>query len=69
MMTPDQISKVNSELRNKSPLEIVKWAIAQANGRAIVSNMNWFAHCAIPPERAMEMVCVLFLFMVLTNSS
>jgi phosphoadenosine phosphosulfate reductase len=36
-MTPDQISKANAELRNKSPLEIVKWAIAQANGRAIVS--------------------------------
>jgi phosphoadenosine phosphosulfate reductase len=36
-MTPDQISKVNAELRNKSPLEIVKWALAQANGRAIVS--------------------------------
>ena len=37
MITPDQISKANSELRNKSPLEIVKWAIAQAKGRAIVS--------------------------------
>jgi phosphoadenosine phosphosulfate reductase len=36
-MTPDQISKANAELRNKSPLEIVKWAIAQAKGRAIVS--------------------------------
>jgi phosphoadenosine phosphosulfate reductase len=36
-MTPDQISKANAKLRNKSPLEIVKWAIAQANGRAIVS--------------------------------
>ncbi len=36
-MTPDQISKANAELRNKSPLEIVRWAIAQANGRAIVS--------------------------------
>ena len=36
-MTPDQISKANAELRSKSPLEIVKWAIAQANGRAIVS--------------------------------
>src|SRR5258708_21961869 len=36
-MTADQISKANSELRNKSPLEIVKWAIAQAKGRAIVS--------------------------------
>ena len=36
-MTPDQIYKANTELRNKSPLEIVKWAIAQAKGRAIVS--------------------------------
>jgi phosphoadenosine phosphosulfate reductase len=36
-MTPDQISKANAELRNKSALDIVKWAIAQANGRAIVS--------------------------------
>lgn len=36
-MTPDQISKANAELRQKSPLEIVRWAIAQANGRAIVS--------------------------------
>jgi phosphoadenosine phosphosulfate reductase len=36
-MTSDQISKANAELRNKSPLEIVKWAVAQANGRAIVS--------------------------------
>jgi phosphoadenosine phosphosulfate reductase len=31
------LSKANAELRNKSPLEIVKWAIAQAKGRAIVS--------------------------------
>ncbi|MGH7950840.1 MAG: phosphoadenosine phosphosulfate reductase family protein [Limisphaerales bacterium] len=36
-MTPEQILKVNAELRSKSPLEIVKWAISQANGRAIVS--------------------------------
>lgn len=36
-MTPDQIAKANAELRNKSPLEIVKWAIAQAKGRALVS--------------------------------
>jgi len=36
-MSPDQISKANAELRNKSPLEIVKWAVAQAKGRAIVS--------------------------------
>ena len=36
-MTPDQISKANAELRNQSPLEIVRWAIAQADGRALVS--------------------------------
>lgn len=31
------ITRLNSELRAKSPLEIVQWAIAQAGGRAIVS--------------------------------
>jgi phosphoadenosine phosphosulfate reductase len=36
-MTPEQIIKANAELRNKSPFEIVKWAIAQAKGRVIVS--------------------------------
>ena len=36
-MSPAQISKINAELRGKSPLEIVRWAIAQSNGRAIVS--------------------------------
>ena len=36
-MTTEQIKNANAELRNKSPLEIIRWAIAQANGRAIVS--------------------------------
>ena len=36
-MTPEQISKANAELRNKTPLEIIRWAITQAKGRAIVS--------------------------------
>ncbi|HEV2694259.1 MAG TPA: phosphoadenosine phosphosulfate reductase family protein [Verrucomicrobiae bacterium] len=36
-MSPDQIAKANAELSSKSPLEIIRWAIAQANGRAIVS--------------------------------
>ncbi len=36
-MTPDQINTTNADLRNKSALDIVKWAIAQADGRAIVS--------------------------------
>jgi phosphoadenosine phosphosulfate reductase len=36
-MTTDQIAEANSEVRNKPPLEIVRWAIAQAKGRAMVS--------------------------------
>lgn len=36
-MTPDQIARANAELRSRSPLEITRWAIAQAGGRAIVS--------------------------------
>ena len=36
-MTSDQIAKTNAELRGKSALDIVKWAIAQAGRRAIVS--------------------------------
>ena len=36
-MTPDQIAQWNAELRAKSPLEIIRWAIAQAGGRAVVS--------------------------------
>lgn len=36
-MSPAEIFKANSELRDKPPLEIVRWAIAQAHGRAIVS--------------------------------
>jgi phosphoadenosine phosphosulfate reductase len=36
-MTPDQIIKANAELRDTSALDIAKWAIAHARGRAIVS--------------------------------
>jgi len=36
-MTPDQITQANTGLRAKSPLEITRWAIAQACGRAIAS--------------------------------
>jgi len=36
-MTPDQIINANAELRHKSALEIVSWAIAQGQGRALVS--------------------------------
>jgi phosphoadenosine phosphosulfate reductase len=36
-MTSDQIAQANAELRDKSPLEITRWAIGKANGHAIVS--------------------------------
>ena len=36
-MTPEKIAEANTSLRHKSALETVQWAIAQANGRAIVS--------------------------------
>jgi phosphoadenosine phosphosulfate reductase len=36
-MTPEQIAKWNAELRHVSPLEITRWAVSQADGRAIVS--------------------------------
>jgi phosphoadenosine phosphosulfate reductase len=39
-MTAEQISKANAELRDQSALDIVRWAIAQANVRAIVSTNN-----------------------------
>jgi phosphoadenosine phosphosulfate reductase len=36
-MSPEQIASWNEELRDKSPLEITRWAISRAEGRAIVS--------------------------------
>src|SRR5512135_1306490 len=36
-MAPDQLTHWNAELRHKPPLEITRWAIAQAGGRAVVS--------------------------------
>jgi len=36
-MTSEQIANANQTLRHQSALEIVKWAVAQAKGRAIVS--------------------------------
>jgi phosphoadenosine phosphosulfate reductase len=36
-MTSEQIARANDELREQSPLEIVRWAVNQAGGRAIVS--------------------------------
>jgi phosphoadenosine phosphosulfate reductase len=36
-MTSTEIARWNSDLRTRTPLEIVRWAISQANGRALVS--------------------------------
>jgi phosphoadenosine phosphosulfate reductase len=36
-MTPDQIAIWNARLRPLPPLEIVRWAVARAGGRAVVS--------------------------------
>lgn len=36
-MTPEQIASANAELRSQSALEIVRWAIDRADGRAVVS--------------------------------
>ena len=36
-MSSDQLAHWNAELRSKSPLDITRWAIAQADGRAVVS--------------------------------
>jgi len=36
-MSPDEIARWNAELRRKTPLEITRWAISRAAGRAIVS--------------------------------
>lgn len=37
VLTSEQIAAANATLRGQSPLEIVRWAVAQAGGRAIVS--------------------------------
>jgi phosphoadenosine phosphosulfate reductase len=36
-MTSPDLARWNAELRHQSPLEIIRWAIAQCDGRAIVS--------------------------------
>ena len=36
-MTTEEISQWNAELRSKSPLEITRWAVARAGGRAVIS--------------------------------
>lgn len=36
-MTASELPKLNAELRDQPPLDIVRWAVAQSSGRAIVS--------------------------------
>ncbi len=36
-MTPAELTRWNAELRGKSPMEIVRWAVARSNRRAVVS--------------------------------
>ena len=36
-IAPDQLTRWNAELRASSPLEIVRWAVARSDGRALVS--------------------------------
>ncbi|MCW5558313.1 MAG: phosphoadenosine phosphosulfate reductase family protein [Verrucomicrobiae bacterium] len=36
-MTVEQVARANQELRDQSPLEVVRWAIAQSGGRALIS--------------------------------
>lgn len=36
-MSPQEIARWNAELRSQSPLDIVRWAVARSDGRAIVS--------------------------------
>jgi len=36
-ISTEQLATLNRELRDKSPLEIIRWAIEQVSGRAIVS--------------------------------
>jgi phosphoadenosine phosphosulfate reductase len=36
-MSPDELNRLNAEFRSRAPLEIVRWAISQAGGRAIIS--------------------------------
>ena len=46
-MTPEQISTWNAELRHKTPLEIVRWAIAQAGGRRALVSTNFRPYEAV----------------------
>jgi phosphoadenosine phosphosulfate reductase len=36
-MTPESLAQANAQLRSQSPLDIIRWALQQSPGRAIVS--------------------------------
>lgn len=36
-MSPQEITRVNADLRTQTPVEIVRWALARSGGKAIVS--------------------------------
>jgi len=36
-MTAEQIARANQEVRDQAPLDVVRWAIAQSGGRALIS--------------------------------
>jgi len=36
-VTPAEIQKANADLRDKNPLDIIRWAVAQSAGRVVVS--------------------------------
>lgn len=36
-LTPEQLAQANAELRGRAPLDIIRWALDRAGGRAIVS--------------------------------
>jgi len=49
--TPEEIVKYNEELKDKSPLEIVQWAVSKANKPVVTTNFR-------PYEASILSVCV-----------
>lgn len=52
-MTIDQIARWNAKLRDLSPLEITRWAVAQAPGKTIIST-NFRPYEAVPLHLASQ---------------
>ena len=45
--SPEQIAAANSDLRSKSPLDIVRWAVAQAGGGRVIVSTNFRPYEAV----------------------